>query len=150
MVYTKDDGSFGFSWQQQYDFLLREHPEDLESIVQSKFSLLKTQQPEKAKYYEELEAELTTRIGEAWDKNPNFGYKESDEVVKTFVKHKGLSELFRDVPALSSTDEDDEPLEMSDLSEEDELIAQYGQDNLRFVRDQDWVCDDLDHYLGNL
>ena len=148
MVYIKDDGSFGFSWQQQYDFLLREHPEDLESIVQSKFSLLKTQQPDKAAYYEELEEELARRIGNTWDNNPNFGYKESDEVVLVFIKDKQLGELFLDVPALSSTDE--EPLEMSDFSEEDELVAQYGQDNLRFVRDQDWVCDDLDHYLGDL
>ena len=98
MVYTKDDGSFGFSWQQQYDFLLREHPEDLESIVQSKFSLLKENQPELAEYYEELETELNERIGEAWDNNPDFGYKESDEVVLTFLKDKGLSELFSDVP----------------------------------------------------
>lgn len=105
MVYQKSDGSFGFSWQKQYDFLLKDHPEDLESIVQSKFSLLKTNQPEQAEYYEELEEELSNRMGEAWDDNPNFGYKESDEVVKTFVKDLGLSELFSDVPTLSNQDD---------------------------------------------
>ena len=134
MVYQKSDGSYGFSWQQQYDFLLREHPEDLESIVQSKFSLLKTQQPESAKYYEELEEELARRIGEAWDKKPNFGYQESDEVVLVFLKDKGLGELFSDVPSLSISYENE-----SDESDEceDELLD-----------DRDWVCDDLEHYLG--
>ena len=105
MVYQKSDGSFGFSWQKQYDFLLKDHPEDLESIVQSKFSLLKTNQPEQAEYYEELSEELARRIGEAWDDNPNFGYKESDEVVKTFIKDLGLSELFSDVPTLLNQDD---------------------------------------------
>lgn len=105
MVYQKSDGSYGFSWQQQYDFLLKEHPEDLENIVQSKFSLLKTNQPDKAEYYEELEEELSTRIGEAWDKNPNFGWSDSNEVVKAFIEEEGLSELFRDVPALLDPDE---------------------------------------------
>lgn len=35
-----------------------------------------------------------------------------------------------------------------DLSEQDELIAQYGLHNYEFVKDQDWVSDDLEHYLG--
>ena len=118
MVYTKDDGSFGFSWQKQYDFLLKDHPEDLESIVQSKFSLLKTNLPEQAEYYEELSEELARRIGEAWDDNPNFGYKESDEVVKTFVKDLGLSELFSDVPTLLNQDDIAHDIEL-DLEDDD-------------------------------
>ena len=130
MVYQKSDGSFGFSWQQQYDFLLKEHPEDLESIVQSKFSLLKGQEPEKAEYYEELEEELARRIAEAWDKNPNFGYQESDEVVLAFIKDEGLEELFSDVPTLLIAE--DEEYEC-----EDELLD-----------DRDFGCDDLEHYLG--
>ena len=75
-----------------------------ESIVQSKFSRIKTQQPSSASYYEELEEELSNRICEAWDKTPNFGYKESDEVVKTFVKDLS-SELFSDVPTLLNQDD---------------------------------------------
>ena len=106
MVYTKDDGSHGFSWEQHYDFLLREHPEDLENIAQSKFSLLKIQKPDKTEYYEALKTELNERIAETWDNNPNFGYKESDEVVKAFIKDKHLEELFSDVDALSCTDEE--------------------------------------------
>lgn len=121
MVYTKDDGSYGFNWQQQYDFLLREHPEDLENIVQSKFSLLKTQQPDKAEYYEELELELSNRIGDAWDNNPNFGYKESDEVVKTFIKDKRLGELFVDVPTLLDPDKIDD----IDLTLEDDKLPDW-------------------------
>jgi len=35
-----------------------------------------------------------------------------------------------------------------DLTEEDELIAQYGRANLNFVQAQDWVSDDLEHYFG--
>lgn len=34
------------------------------------------------------------------------------------------------------------------LTEEEELIATYGYHNLEFVKDQDWVSDDLEHYLG--
>ena len=98
MVYQKPDGSFGFNWQQQYDFLLREHPDELENIVQSKFSLLKTQHPEQAEYYEELKTELNERIGNASD-SPNFGYKESNDIVLAFVKEKGLQKLFSDVSA---------------------------------------------------
>ena len=121
MVYTKDDGSHGFSWEQHYDFLLREHPEDLENIAQSKFSLLKTQQPDKTEYYEALKTELNERIGEAWDDNPDFGYKESDEVVKVFIKDKGLSELFRDVPALFHQDD----INDINLDFEDDELADY-------------------------
>lgn len=42
----------------------------------------------------------------------------------------------------------EEKEEQFDLTEEDELIAQYGFTNLEFVRDQQWVSDDLEHYLG--
>ncbi|MBD2773186.1 hypothetical protein [Iningainema tapete] len=46
--------------------------------------------------------------------------------------------------------EPDEDEELFDLTEEDELIAQYGRSNLEFVRDQEWVSDDLERYLGKL
>jgi hypothetical protein len=35
-----------------------------------------------------------------------------------------------------------------DLTEKDELIATYGWHNYEFVKDRDWVSDDLDNYLG--
>lgn len=35
-----------------------------------------------------------------------------------------------------------------DLTEQDELIAQYGLHNYEFVKGQDWISDDLEHYLG--
>lgn len=38
--------------------------------------------------------------------------------------------------------------ESFDLTEDDELIAQYGLSNLEFVRDQEWSDDSLDAYLG--
>ncbi|MUH01124.1 hypothetical protein F7734_56220 [Scytonema sp. UIC 10036] len=41
-----------------------------------------------------------------------------------------------------------EETEATWLTEEDELIAQYGRHNLEFVRDQHWVDDSLEHYLG--
>ena len=125
MVYQKSDGSFGFSWQQQYDFLLREHPGDLENIVQSKFSLLKTQEPQQTQYYEELKEELNNRIDEAWDKNPNFGYKDSDEVVKAFIKDEELEELFSDVPTLLEENEIDD----INLDLEDDELADYLTEN---------------------
>lgn len=34
------------------------------------------------------------------------------------------------------------------LTEEDELIAQYGLSNFDFVRNQEWTDDSLEHYLG--
>ena len=33
-------------------------------------------------------------------------------------------------------------------TEEEELIVAYGRANLDFVQAQDWVSDDLEHYLG--
>ena len=121
MVYVKEDGSYGFSWQQQYDFLLREHPDDLEGIAHTKLTLLKNQQPDKTKYYEDLDAELSERIAEAWDNNPNFGYKESDDVTKAFVKEKGLSELFSDVPTLLELDD----VEDVDIDFEDDELEDW-------------------------
>lgn len=35
-----------------------------------------------------------------------------------------------------------------DLTEQDELIATYGYSKYEFVKDQDWISDDLEHYLG--
>lgn len=147
MVYQKPDGSYGFNWQQQYEFLLREHPENLEEIVHTKFMVLKHNEPQKADYYEVLDTELRGKINGVWDDNSSFGWQESDEVVKSFIKDKGLCELFSDIPALSSIEEDNE---LSDLTEEDELIAQYGFSNLEFVCEQEWVSDDLEHYLGEV
>lgn len=46
--------------------------------------------------------------------------------------------------------EPDEEDEVIDLTEEDELIAQYGRSNLEFVRDQEWSDDSLDAYLNSL
>lgn len=53
--------------------------------------------------------------------------------------------IFQEVQGklIESSDE-----EFTDLSEDDELIAQYGLANLEFVRDQQWVSDDLERYLG--
>lgn len=39
--------------------------------------------------------------------------------------------------------DDSEEEEFFDITEEDELIAQYGLCNLEFVDDQEWVSDDL-------
>lgn len=140
MVYQKPDGSSGFSWQKQYDFLLEEHPENLEEIVSTKFQLLKWNEPLKADYWESLHEELNQKIASAWDRSSSLGWDEEDEVVKTFVKEKGLSELFSDVPALAQVEDEKYPYVESDdftwLTEEDELIAQYGRHNLEFVRDQ--------------
>ncbi len=108
MVYQKSDGSFGFSWQQQYDFLLKEHPYNLDEIAHTKLELLKNQQPSLAKYYEDLDAKLSETISEAWDNNANFGYKESDEVVKQFIEENDLQELFSDVAVLNNKSDDDE------------------------------------------
>lgn len=142
MVYQKPDGTSGFSWQLQYDFLLREHPDNLEEIVSTKFMLLKEKEPDNAEYYEQLDEKLRNKINSTWDDDSNFGWNEGNKVVRTFIKDKKLEDMFSDVTALSSTNE------QSDLSEDDELIAQYGFSNLEFVRDQEWSDDSLDAYLG--
>lgn len=41
-----------------------------------------------------------------------------------------------------------EPDETVWLTEQDELIAQYGWHNYEFVKDAEWVSDDLENYLG--
>ncbi|MUH00380.1 hypothetical protein F7734_52170 [Scytonema sp. UIC 10036] len=146
MVYQKPDGSTGFSAQLQYDFLLQEHPLNLEEIVSTKFQLLKWNEPLNAEHWESLHEELNQKIASAWNESSLLGWDEEDEVVKTFVKEKGLSELFSDVPALA--DVEDEEDDFVWLTEEDELIAQYGLSNLEFVRNQEWIDDSLEHYFG--
>ncbi|SRR5579883_291078 len=101
MVYAKEDGSIGFSWQKQYEFLVREHPGNLEDIVQTKFDLLQESEPENTQYYESLSNQLTQRISSAWDENPTeFGYAQSDQVVKQFIADNDLNDLFADVPTI--------------------------------------------------
>ncbi|MUG98921.1 hypothetical protein F7734_44160 [Scytonema sp. UIC 10036] len=143
MVYQNSD------WQKQYDFLLKERPENLEEIVTTKFQLLKWNEPLNAEHWESLHEELNQKIASAWDGSSLLGWDEEDEVVKSFIKEKGLGELFKDVPALAHVLEDEEEEDGFDwLTEEDELIAQYGLSNLEFVRNQEWVDDSLEHYLG--
>ena len=119
MVYLKENGSHGFSYQQQYDFLLAGHPDCLEEIVHTKFMVLKEQEPENAAHYEQLDTELTERLDTADDSNSTFGYSESDDIVKTFIREKGLTELFRDVPAITDQTNSDETLAIFDLDDDD-------------------------------
>ena len=122
MVYIKEDGSHGFSCQKHYDFLLKEHPDCLEEIVHTKFMVLKEQEPENATHYEQLDNEFTQRLDTADDTNPNFGYSESDEIVRTFIREKGLTELFRDVPAIIAEVNSDETLALFDLEDDDDTL----------------------------
>lgn len=102
MVYVKPDGTQGFSWKLQYDFLLKEHPEMLEEIAHARFEMLASDQPEQAAYYKDLGDQLRAKINAASDQNKEFGYIESDSVTKEFVKENDLMTLFEDVPGLSS------------------------------------------------
>lgn len=118
-MYIKKDGEHDFSYQQQYDFRLTEHPDSLEKIVHTKFMVLKEQEPENAAYYEQLDTELTERLDTADDSNSTFGYSESDDIVKTFIQELGLTELFRDVLAITDQTNSDETLAIFDLDDDD-------------------------------
>lgn len=122
MVYIKEDGLHGFSYQQHYDYLLREHPDCLEEIVHTKFMVIKEQEPENAAHYEQLDNELTQRLDASSDTNPNFGYSESDEIVRTFIKEKEIAELLSDVPAITGEVNEDETLAIFDLEDDDDTL----------------------------
>lgn len=128
MVYTREDGTQGFSWKLQHDFLLREHPEMLEEIAHSRFEMLAEEQPEQAAYYKDLGDQLSAKINTASDQDKDFGYVQSDIVTKAFVKENNLIPLFADVPGLSTDIDtidlsylDDEEPDVSALKLDDEI-----------------------------
>lgn len=98
MVYIKSDGSFGGSWQKQLDFLKREKPNDLNHMLYAKLALLQRQEPERADYYEFLSKQLTQRISEAWNKNPEFGFDDAQVVTQEFITELHLEALLEDAP----------------------------------------------------
>jgi len=83
MVYVKPDGTQGFSWKNQHEFLLREHPD-------------------KAAEYQEWGERLREKIDAAADQDDDFGFAASNLATKEFVKENDLMTLFADVPGLSS------------------------------------------------
>ena len=117
MVYTKPDGTHGFSWKTQYDFLLREHPENFEEIAHARLEALAEEEPEHAAYYQNLSAQLRKKLDKAVQSDADFGYVQSDAITKEFIQEKHLTHLFENVPALSGEDE----LDLSLLDEEVDL-----------------------------
>lgn len=100
MVYVKQDGTHGFNWKLQYEFLLKEHPEYLEGIVDSRLAMLGQEQPAKFTYYEALRNRLRQKIDSEASRDESFGYLQSDIVTKNFVKNNNLTSLFSEVPQL--------------------------------------------------
>ncbi|MBO3463262.1 hypothetical protein G7B40_031305 [Aetokthonos hydrillicola Thurmond2011] len=120
MVYLKEDGTNGFSWGLQYNFLVKEHPTQLEEIAQARFQILAEENPEQAEYYQNLREQLDEKINEAWDNDSqNFGCVESSKVTQEFIKENNLMDLFEDFPALSS--EIDQEVDFSGLEDDPEI-----------------------------
>lgn len=128
MVYIKPDGTHGFSWKTQYDFLLRAYPENLEAIAHARLEALANEEPEHAAYYQDLSMQLRKKLDKSVQSDADFGYVPSDVITKEFIQEKYLTHLFEAVPALSGEDEPDlslrdEEVDLSFLDEELEGIT---------------------------
>jgi glutathionyl-hydroquinone reductase len=119
MVYQKDDGSYGFSWEKHHDYLLKNHPQDLEAIVHARFNCLA--QADNPDVYTQLDEELTSDIADVLATNKNFGCVEIRSATKDFIKRNNLQDLFADLPELSSNIDDELDInpEQQDIDLED-------------------------------
>lgn len=128
MFYTKPDGTHGFSWKTQSDFLLREHPENLEKIAHARLEALAKEEPEDAAYYQDLSMQLRKKLDKSVQSDADFGYVRADVITKEFIQENYLTHLFEAVPALSGEDEPDlslldDEVDLSFLDEELERIT---------------------------
>ncbi|WP_208346618.1 hypothetical protein [Aetokthonos hydrillicola] len=117
----------------QYDYLLAEHPDQLEEIVDARLEVLALEHPDKASYYKGLRSELSAKINSAWDNDQDFGWVQCCRTTKAFVKERNLMGLFDDVPALSSEidQEMDETNHPDDPDfDEDEIRINFTGDDL--------------------
>lgn len=132
MVYTKPDGTTGFSWKRHYEFLVKEHPENLEEIVQARLEALAFDEPEAAGYYQDLSSQLRKKLDQAVQDNPEFGYTDSDAITKEFVKTQNLTHFFDEVPALSDDIDAPSP-SLSVLEEELDLSFLENLEGIDFI-----------------
>jgi hypothetical protein len=75
MVYKKPDGTLGFSWEQQLEFLKREHPDYLPEIL---YTQLMISNPDLARAFDREWAEGKS-------------YEEDNEIARQFMEQHGLS-----------------------------------------------------------
>lgn len=93
MVYLKFDGTYGFSWRKQRDYLKQFEPDNVTGLLEATLFFRKLQYPAQAGYYQELYDQLSRKIDVIVDKTPNFGDAEEQQIARDFIKENNLEAL---------------------------------------------------------
>ena len=79
MVYQKDNGSFGFSWQKQLIFLQQKHPDDIPEILYTKLEIIG-------------DKHLLNQWNCIWCKTNNF--EDSAKLAKQFIEKHDINNRY--------------------------------------------------------